>query len=554
MNGMNDNRLIYVPLGGAGEIGMNMYVYGFGPTDREQLIIVDAGVMFPDMETTPGVDLILPDITWLKKRAGRVKGIFLTHAHEDHIGAIAHLLRAVKAPVYATRFTASIGQKKLEEADIPAERIRCVESKPGAVTAGPFKVRFVPVTHSIPEASALIIESAAGKVVHTGDFKVDDDPLVGAPFNKEFWQNIGRAGITALMCDSTNVFFDRKGRSEASIGPALAELFADAKGIVAATTFASNVARVRQIAGEAEKCGRTSVLLGRAMNRMVDAALKAGVIKNFPLQVSPEQALKLPRDRVLLLTTGSQGEPRSATSQLSNGKFRGFRLVKGDMLLISSRTIPGNEAAVARVVNRFSASGVRVIEDHKEIYHVSGHANRRDLTELQLMLSPKLVVPMHGEHRHLVAHAELAEENGFKAAVVANGSMLDVNRGKVTEDHAKQAGREYLDGHGVISATSGIVRDRLKLARDGAVMVSAVLGHRWADTEIGAKCIGIGSANGRPADIAVIQAAEDCLRRIDADSNDDVDRIEREVAIAVRRAVLHATGKKPVISVFLSGL
>ena len=424
----------------------------------------------------------------------------------------------------------------------------------GAVTAGPFKVRFVPITHSIPEASALIIESAAGTVVHTGDFKIDDDPLVGAPFNRDFWRNIGSGGVAALMCDSTNVFFDRRGRSEASIGPALSELFAEAKGIVAATTFASNVARVRQIAGEAKKRGRTAVLLGRAMNRMVETALQAGVIEDFPPQVSPEQALKLPRDRILLLTTGSQGEPRSATAQLSNGKFRGFRLTKGDMLLISSRTIPGNEAAVARVVNRFSASGVRVIEDHKEIYHVSGHANRRDLSELQHLLSPKLVVPMHGEHRHLVEHAELAEENGYESAVVANGSLLDVSSGRVTEEHAEHVGRVYLDGHGVISPESGIVRDRLKLARGGAVMVSAALGHRWADTEIAAKCIGIGSANGQPADLAVIQAAEECLRRKDVRSNDDADWIEHEIAVAVRRAVLHATGKKPVISVFLSGL
>ncbi len=551
---MDNHRLIYMPLGGAGEIGMNLYVYGFGPKDREQLIVVDAGVMFPDMETTPGVDLILPDISWLRKRAKMVKGVFLTHAHEDHIGAIAHLLRAVKAPVYARRFTASIGQKKLDEADIPMERIRCVGSGSGAVAAGPFNVRFIPITHSIPEASALVVESAVGRIVHTGDFKIDDDPLVGAPFDREFWRKMGNTGITALMCDSTNVFFDRKGRTEASIGPALARLFAEAKGIVAATTFASNVARVRQIAAEAEKCGRTAVLLGRAMNRMVDAALKGGTIDRFPPQASPEQALKLPRDKVLLLTTGSQGEPRSATSQLSNGKFRGFRLVKGDTLLISSRTIPGNESAVARVVNRFSAAGVRVIEDHKEIYHVSGHANRRDLTELQQLLSPELVVPMHGEHRHLVEHAELAEENGFKSAVVANGSMLDVSSGQVAEDHTEQTGRVYLDGHSVISSTSGIVRDRLKLARDGSVMVAAALGRRRSDTEITAKCIGVGSADGQSADIAAIEAAENCLRRIDFGSHNDVDWIEREIAIAVRRAVLHATGKKPVISVFLSGL
>ena len=431
---MKKERLIYLPLGGSGEIGMNLYVYGFGVPNSERLIIVDAGVAFPNMESTPGIDLVLPDISWLKDKADRVDGIFLSHAHEDHLGAIVHLLRYVNAPVFARRFTSTIARMKLAEAQMSEELICEASVSPNSVKAGPFDVRFVPVSHSIPESSALAIKSPAGLVVHTGDFKTDKDSSNGGRAETSEWYKLRDNEITALVCDSTNVFVRQSGRSEASIGPALNELIRDAKGMVAATTFASNVHRVWCIANAGHNAGRSVVLLGRALNRMVNAAVESGVTPKFPPFLAPEVALELPREKLLLLTTGSQGEPRSATSQLSNGKFRGFKLVRGDTVLISSKTIPGNELSVARVVNRFSASGVKVIEDHYGDYHVSGHANRPDVLDLQRRLNPKLVVPMHGELRHLVAHAELAEANGFRSTVVANGQMIDLNSGVVVED------------------------------------------------------------------------------------------------------------------------
>ena len=550
---MARNRLIYLPLGGAGEIGMNMYVYGYGPAGRERLVVVDAGVAFPNMETSPGIDLIMPDTSWLRKRAGRIEGIFLTHAHEDHLGAVGHLLRSVDAPVYARRFTSAIARFKLEEAQIPQSAVRSADVGPPGIEAGPFRVRFVPVSHSIPEASALVIDSPAGRIVHTGDFKIDASPVIGSPFDHSGWREIGEGEIAALVCDSTNIFVRRKGRSESSIGPALAGVFSEAGGLVAATTFASNVARVLQIARAGQSAGRSVVLLGRAMNRMIEAALESRVIADFPRCLAPESALGMPREKLLLLTTGSQGEHRSATFQLSFGKFRGFRLVAGDTVLLSSKTIPGNELAVARVVNRFSAEGVKVIEDHEEIYHVSGHANRPDVTELQRMLSPKLVVPMHGENRHLVEHAALAESNGFRSAVVRNGQILDILRGAVS-DEISVSGIEYIDGGVVVPSSSGIIRDRLRLARNGSVAIAVSFGRRFQDFEISVKCAGLELGSRDPSELVVLNAVEDRLRSPDLRGEPDDEVLEREITIAARRAVMNACGKKPVISVLLTGV
>ncbi|MCY3877709.1 MAG: ribonuclease J [Rhodobacteraceae bacterium] len=548
---MAANRMVYMPLGGAGEIGMNLYVYGFGPKGREQLIIVDAGVMFSDMETTPGIDLILPDFSWLEERRQRVMGVFVTHAHEDHLGALGYLHRRVKVPIYARRFTASICQRKLDAEGFGTSSIQMVRDLTTAIEAGPFRVKFVPITHSVPEASALIIESPGGLVLHTGDFKIDEKPLIGEAFDSGIWQRLSKEGISALVCDSTNVFFDREGRSESTIGPALADLFTSVKGAIAATTFASNVSRVRQIAQQAVECGRSVVLLGAAMHRMVGAAVESGVIDDFPKCVDPSEAVRLPRNRLLLLTTGSQGEPRAATAQLSNGKFRGFQLVPGDIVVISSRTIPGNERAVARVVNRFSASGVKVIEDHRELYHVSGHANRQDLTRMQRLLKPKMVVPMHGEHRHLTEHAELAASNGFHSEIVANGSMLDIGRRKIIADYSDQVGRNYLDGNEIISFDTGIVRDRLRMAREGVVMVAVTFGRRQVETEISVRSIGIGNGHDKQTDQLVAETVQACIGQLEM--REGPDAVERQIAVAIRRGISHAVGKKPVVRVILSG-
>ena len=424
---MSKERLIYLPLGGAGEIGMNAYVYGWGAPGAERLIVVDLGVTFPDMDGSPGVDLIFADIEWLEERAEQIEGIFITHAHEDHIGAIGHLWSRLRAPVYARKFTAHHATRKMEEQGQDPANVNVAASWPDVVSVGPFKVGFAPISHSIPESSALIIDTPAGRIVHTGDFKLDQSPLVGEAYDPAFWTEIGQSGVKVLVCDSTNVFSPHAGRSEASLAEPITQLVEQASGMFVATTFASNVARVKTLAEAGRAAGRSVCLLGRAMRRMIEASVVTGVLTDFPSTISPEDAADIPRENLMLIVTGSQGERRAASAALSRGKYLGLKLAEGDTFLFSSKTIPGNERGVLRVVNAYSELGVSVVDDSNSSYHVSGHANRPDLLEMHRLLTPQIVVPMHGEHRHLREHVGLAEEGGRKGALAPNGTMLDLS-------------------------------------------------------------------------------------------------------------------------------
>ena len=347
------NRLIYLPLGGAGEIGMNCYVYGYGDKGAERLIVVDTGVAFPDMDGQPGVDLILPDIDWLAERADRIEGIFITHAHEDHVGGLGHLWSRLRAPVYARAFTAIHARRKMEEVGQDPEQVRVVEAYPAVVEAGPFRVQFAPVSHSIPEAAALVIDTPGGRVVHSGDFKIDRDPVVGEAFDEEMFRDIAGRGVKAFICDSTNVFSRHPGRSESQLPEPIGKLIADARGMVVATTFASNVARLKTLADAGVAQGRSICLLGRAMKRMVTAAVEAGVLTDFPRTLSPEEATEVPRDSLMLIVTGSQGERRAASAALSRGSYLGHELKEGDLFLFfpprrSPATRSGSRASRTR--------------------------------------------------------------------------------------------------------------------------------------------------------------------------------------------------------------
>ena len=418
---MSTERLIYLPLGGAGEIGINCYVYGYWPKDKERLILVDLGVTFPDMDTSPGVDLIFPDLTWLTDRKDQLEAIFITHAHEDHVGAVGHFFGQLGVPVYARAFTANIARRKLSEHGFGDETVTTVSAYPERVETGPFKVSFVPVSHSnkahferpclnasfvpvshsIPESSSLLIETAGGRVFHTGDFKIDHDPIVGEAFDEALWQDIAKDGIKALVCDSTNVFSKSAGRSESELGGNLEALIKGAERMVVATTFASNVARVKTLAEAGERAGRSICLMGRAMRRMVEASIETGVLGSFPPVVSIDDARDVPRENLMLLVTGSQGERRAASAQLARGKFNGIEMKEGDMFLFSSKTIQGNERGVISIMNQFSEMGVDVVDDNDGLYHVSGHANRPDIAKAHELMDPQMVIPMHGEHRHL---------------------------------------------------------------------------------------------------------------------------------------------------------
>ncbi len=554
---MSGERLIYLPLGGAGEIGMNAYVYGYGAPGEERLILVDLGVAFPDMEGTPGVDLILPDLSWLVENRDRLEAVFITHAHEDHVGAVPHALARLNVPVHARAFTANIARRKLVDLGQPDDDLHVASPWPETVQAGPFRVGFLPVSHSIPESAALVIDTPAGRVIHSGDFKIDTDPVVGEPFDAEAWAEVSKGGVRALICDSTNVFTPHPGRSESVLGPEIEKLIAGAPGMVAATTFASNVARLKTLALAADRAGRSVVLLGRAMRRMVEASIETGVLSDFPKVVSPEEAQEIPRGNLMLLATGSQGEGRAASAALSRGKYLGLEMKEGDMFLFSSKTIPGNEKGVIRIMNNFSERGVDVIDDSGGRYHVSGHANRPDLERLHDIVRPQILVPMHGEHRHLRAHAKLAEARGMQAIVAVNGTMVDLTGNAPTVAGYVETGRTYLDGSVQIGALDGIVRDRLRMAQNGHVLVTVILdeedeplGEPWCELK------GLAETGTSRAPLAEVLEADldQYLRRAGAKTLRDDDKLEDGLRQVARQTAQSEIGKKPEVTVVISRL
>ena len=554
---MSGERIIYLPLGGAGEIGMNAYVYGYGKPGEERLILVDLGVTFPDMDGTPGVDLILPDILWLKERRNRLEAIFITHAHEDHVGAVGHFWDDLGAPIYARAFTAHIARHKMEDAGQSPETVRTVSPWPETVEAGPFKVGFVPISHSIPESSGLVIDTPQGRLVHSGDFKIDETPVVGEPFDRALWTEVGQPGVKALICDSTNVFSLHDGRSEATVGPEIETLVRDATGMVVATTFASNVARVKTLAEAAQRAGRSVCLLGRAMRRMIEASIKTGVLADFPTVVSPEEATQIPRENLMLIVTGSQGERRAASAQLARGKFQGLTMAEGDLFLFSSKTIPGNERGVINIMNAFSEQGVDVVDDSSGKYHVSGHANRPDLETMHGLVNPQLVVPMHGEHRHLREHVKVAGAAGRKGVLAVNGMMLDLSGNEPTVAEYVETGRTYLDGSVKIGALDGIVRDRIRMALNGHVIVTVILdeddellGEPWCEV-MGLSEMGRSNA---PLVDALEEDLSQFIGRAGAKTLTDDDKLEEGLRRVTRQTTQNEIGKKPEVTVVISRL
>jgi ribonuclease J len=554
---MSSERLIYLPLGGAGEIGMNAYVYGYGRPGKERLIVVDMGVAFPDMDGSPGVDLILPDITWLKERKGQIEAVFITHAHEDHVGAVAHTYEMLKAPIYARKFTANIARRKMSEHGHPDDAVTVVGKWPEQIKAGPFTVGFLPISHSIPESSAMVIDSPEGRVIHSGDFKIDETPGVGEAYDPELWAEVSKDGVKALICDSTNVFSKTAGRSEATLGADIEALVGNASGMVVATTFASNVARVKTLAVAGDKAGRSIVLLGRAMKRMVEASLETGVMTEFPPTVSPEEARAIPRENLMLLVTGSQGERRAASAQLARGKYQGIEMKEGDTFLFSSKTIPGNEKGVIRIINQFSEVGVDVVDDSDGLYHVSGHANRPDLETLHDVVKPQILIPMHGEHRHLREHVKIADAKGMKGVLAVNGMMIDLsgNTPKVAE--YVETGRTYLDGSVQIGAMDGVVRDRIRMALNGHVTVTVImdeddepLGDPWVDA-MGLPEMGRSRA---PLVDVLEQDLSQWLGRSKAAVLKDDGKLNDGLKRVVRQSSQDEIGKKPEVTIVVSRL
>ena len=553
---MGQDRLIYLPLGGAGEVGMNCYVYGYGPRDKERLIIVDLGVTFPDMDGSPGVDLIIPDIAWLEARKERIDAVFITHGHEDHVGAVGHTFKRLGAPIYARTFTANITRRKLEEHNVSANVLTVVAAWPDQVEVGPFKVAFLPISHSIPESSGLCIDTPAGRIIHTGDFKLDEMPLVGEPWDPILWSEIAKPGVKALICDSTNIFSMNSGRSESTLGNNITELVASAKQMVIATTFASNVARVKTLADAGRKAGRSICLMGRAMNKMIEASLETGVLTDFPPVISPEDALDVPRGNLMLLVTGSQGERRAASAQLANGKYRGHTLKDGDLFLFSSKTIPGNDRGVIKIINQLSEIGVDVVDDDSGTYHVSGHANRPDLELMHDLIKPQILIPMHGEHRHLRAHSKLGADKGLASVVAVNGMVVNLSGNAPTIDEFIETGRTYIDGSVQVGSLDGVVRDRIRMALNGHIVITIImdddgpLGDPWCEIK--------GLPETGDSRVEFVEVLEEdlsqFLMRASKKTLGDDKKLEDELRRAARHTARTEIGKKPEVTVVISRL
>ena len=553
------DRLFYLPLGGAGEIGMNAYVYGYGPKGKERLIVVDLGVTFGDMDSTPGVDLIMADTAWLQANRNRIEAIFITHAHEDHVGALGLLWDRLEKPVHCRRFTGALARMKMEERGLSPDAVQIHEPRPAVIEAGPFKVQFVPISHSIPESSALIIDTPAGRIVHSGDFKLDGSPVVGEPFDPILWHDIAGEGdgVKVLACDSTNVFSPHPGRSEALLANPILDFVMKQPNMVAATTFASNVARLKTLADAGVAAGRKICLLGRSMRRMTQVAQETGVVHNFPATISPEEAANLPRNEVMLIVTGSQGERRAATAQLARGSYLGLRMKEGDSFLFSSSVIPGNERGVIRIMNQFSEIGVDVFDAQDGTYHVSGHANRPDLEAVHDLLKPKMLIPMHGEHMHLREHAAIGASKGIASIVATNGAMVDLTGKRPQIVDNVDSGRIYLDGSVLIGAMDGVIRDRIRMALNGHVTVSVIVDeddNPFPDAWVEPMGLTERGRSNQPVAEQIESELAEFLERADAKTVADDQKLEEAVRKITRQVTMEEIGKKPEVTVIISRL
>jgi len=538
------DELVLLPLGGAGEIGMNFNAYGFGPPDEKKWIVVDCGVLFGRESSNPGVDLIVPDISFLAERREDVLAIVATHAHEDHIGAIPLLWPMLKCPVYATPFTTRLIEGKLMEAGLERVRLNVVPLG-GKLKLGPFGVEFVSLTHSILEPNALAITTPLGTVVHTGDWKIDPDPLLGEPIDVNRLRALGEEGVLALVCDSTNALVEGESGSEAKVRDALIKLIGTLKGRVAVTAFASNIARLESIAKAAEAHKRKIVLVGRAMHKLTEAARDTGYLADFPPTIDEDEAESLPPHRVLYLCTGSQGEPRAALPRIASGEHS-IKLGPGDSVVFSSRIIPGNELAIFELHNKLAALGVEVLSAEDHFVHVSGHPARGELTEMYRWVRPKVAVPVHGELRHMHAHARLAKSLQVPQVVtVENGHMLRLAPGKAQVIDETPSGRIHLDGQVLVAEGLGLARARRSLGFAGMIAVTVVIDDK---RRVVAEPAIILEGIPEPVHDAVQTAVEGALRRHTPKRDDEGD-LREAVRRAARNAAEDAWGKKPVTRV-----
>jgi len=556
MQELPENELVFLPLGGIGEIGMNLALYGFGPEDDREWLIVDMGVSFAGADL-PGADLILPDIRFLESERHNLRGLVLTHAHEDHYGAVLDLWPQLKVPIYCTAFTAALlnAKKDSDFKNTPPLPLHVFHSRE-SFQIGPFEIEAVAVSHSIPDPVALIIRTPLGNVVHTGDWKIDPDPVLGEKTDEKRLTAIGKQGVLALICDSTNAQLEGTSPTETQVSQSLSQIITQAQARVAITSFASNVGRIRSIALAAAAAGRHVTLMGRSMKRAAQVAHELGLLPEWENFLSEEDATALPRNKIVYILTGSQGESRAALAKLARDEMRGLSLNSGDVVIYSSRPIPGNEKAILETQNQLVDRGVTLVTERDSLVHVSGHPRRGELRQIYDWLKPEILVPAHGEALHLNAHAELGRACGIKTvASIRNGEMLKLAPGRVEVIDEVPHGRIYKDGNLLGTEDELGIKERRKLAQVGHVAAALVLDHthQLAD-EIELVAFGVPETDGRGELIEdlLIERVEEAINSIPRARRKDDELVREAARRAIRACVNEIWGKKPVVSVFLS--
>jgi ribonuclease J len=540
------NELVFLPLGGAGEIGMNLNLYGY----QGQWLMIDCGISFAD-ERMPGIDVIMPDPGFIADRKDQLAGLVVTHAHEDHIGAIPYLWDRFHCPVYATPFTAALLRAKLAESDF-AKQVPITEvPMSGRFTVGPFEIELVTLTHSIPEPNAVVVRTPLGAVLHTGDWKFDADPLVGPNADEARLREIGEEGVLAMICDSTNALRPGDAGSEAEVRKSLTELIGQYKTQrVAVACFASNVARLETVALAAKAHDREVALVGRSLWRINKAARETGYLTELPQFLTEDEIGYVPREKALLICTGSQGEPRSALARIAQRDHPHVDLDTGDVVIFSSRIIPGNELAIGRLHNQLARRGIEIVTEQDHFVHVSGHPARNELIRMYQMVRPKIAIPVHGEARHLLAHARLAEDCQVPDAVVAmNGQMVRLAPGRPEIVEEVAVGRLGVDGKLLLDANSQAVASRRRMTFNGSAVATVVLdgkGRLLAAPQV--------TVQGLIEDdlVAIDELSSGIGRAVEslspADRRDD-EAVREAARLAVRRSLKSSTGKRPVTDI-----
>ena len=536
-------ELLFCALGGSGEIGMNVNLYG----TRGQWLMVDLGLTFADPDY-PGIDLILPELEFIETQRDRLAGIVLTHGHEDHIGAIPYLAADLKAPLYATPFTAGLIAEKLEEEGLTGQVKLNVIARDATFEVGPFRLTYVALAHSIPEGNGLLIETPHGRIFHTGDWKIDETPVLGEPSSHEALAQVGDKGVLALVCDSTNVFQNEASGSEAAVHEGLRNEVARAKGRVLVTTFASNAARLQTIGRVANETGRRVCMAGRSLDRIVRVAKSTGYLEDFPETVDFDAAMRLPRSEVLIMATGGQGEQRAALGRIALGNHD-LKLTEGDTVIFSSKIIPGNEAAIGRIMNALSDLGIVIVTERQAHVHVSGHPGRPELAQMYDWIRPEIIVPVHGEPRHMAEQARFALSHGVpRAALQKNGDLIRLAPDGPKKLDEVRVGRLVLDGDVILPADGSTITERRRLGYSGLITVALAVG---ADGELAGdpviKPFGVPVEEDRGDFVA--DATDSATRAFNASLAED--QLREAVRLAVRRCATAWTGKKPLVDVTL---